>query len=110
MQIAGIDLGSRTVKVAVIDVDGRLLEARSASTAFDPLGQGQRLLEGLRYDAIQATGYGRSLFQQATGAPVVSEILAHTQPGSPPGCRARAPRWISAGRIPKPSACPRRAR
>lgn len=77
MRLAGIDLGSRTVKVALIDGEGRLLDARTADTTFDPLGQGRKLLDGLAYDRFQATGYGRHLFGQATGAPVVSEILAH---------------------------------
>jgi predicted CoA-substrate-specific enzyme activase len=77
MRFAGIDLGSRMIKLVVIDETGRIAEAREAPTAFDPLGQSRTLLEGLEYDVLQATGYGRHLFRQAHGVQVVSEILAH---------------------------------
>ena len=77
MRLAGIDLGSRAIKLAVVDENGSLLDTRIIETAFDPLGNSRKLLDGQKIDFIQATGYGRHLYQQGTDAPVVSEILAH---------------------------------
>ena len=77
MRFAGVDLGSRTIKLVVIDEAAQVVHSGEAPTAFDPLGQSAALLDGLELDALQATGYGRHLFAQARGAPVVSEILAH---------------------------------
>ncbi|MEW6440461.1 MAG: acyl-CoA dehydratase activase [bacterium] len=80
MRLAGIDLGSRAIKVVVVRADGGILEQRSADTTFDPLRQCQELLDGLRFDRIQATGYGRHLFRDVyEKACIVSEILAHAR-------------------------------
>jgi predicted CoA-substrate-specific enzyme activase len=90
MRLAGIDVGSRSIKLAVLDSNGRMLEHSSVDTTFDPLLQCQRLLDGFRFDQIQATGYGRHLFQEAYRMPVVSEILAHGAGAAAlvPGARA----------------------
>lgn len=78
MRVCGIDLGSRMIKLVVIDQLDQIVETRILPTAFDPLGQSQKLLEGLEFDAIQATGYGRHLFTKVHGnAEQVSEIIAH---------------------------------
>jgi activator of 2-hydroxyglutaryl-CoA dehydratase len=58
MRCAGIDIGSRTVKLAVLE-DGRLVLSRRAFTSHDPLGTMRDLLDGASFDAITATGYGR---------------------------------------------------
>lgn len=90
MKLAGIDLGSRAIKLVVVDAAGRILERRSADTTFDPLDQCQKMLDGLPFDRIQATGYGRHLFHESFQAPVVSEILAHAKGAiaAHPGTRA----------------------
>jgi len=75
MRCAGIDLGSRTVKLAVLE-DGSLVLSRTAPATHDPLGTARDLMGGVEFDAIAATGYGRHLARAHLGCPVVSEITA----------------------------------
>jgi predicted CoA-substrate-specific enzyme activase len=75
MRYAGIDIGSRTVKFAVIE-DGRLVLSRKSVTSHSPLGIAHELMEGVDYDRITATGYGRHLIKGHLDCPVVSEITA----------------------------------
>lgn len=76
MRYAGIDIGSRTVKLAVIE-DGRLVFSRKAATSHDPLGTARFLMEDAGgYDRIIATGYGRHLIRGHLDCPVISEISA----------------------------------
>jgi len=77
MRFAGIDIGSRTVKLAVVDKDGNLLESARGDTGFDPIAAAKELIDGMAFDRILATGYGRSLFEIAFEAPTVTEIKAH---------------------------------
>jgi predicted CoA-substrate-specific enzyme activase len=72
---AGIDIGSRTVKVVLLE-DGAIREVRIADAGFDPLDVCRRLLDGLLFDRLVATGYGRHLFQSHAGCEVVTEIGA----------------------------------
>lgn len=76
MRSAGIDLGSRSIKLVIVEKD-RVVECRRADTGFDPLATARSLLENLSYDTILATGYGRGLFEVAFDAPTVTEIKAH---------------------------------
>lgn len=75
MRYAGIDVGSRTVKLAVLE-DGRLLSSRTSATSHNPLGIARDLLEGVEYDRAMATGYGRHLIKGHLDCPVVTEITA----------------------------------
>ena len=75
MRYAGIDIGSRTVKLAVIE-NGRLVLSRKSATSHDPLGIARDLLEGVDYDRVIATGYGRHLIKGHLDCPVISEITA----------------------------------
>jgi predicted CoA-substrate-specific enzyme activase len=75
MRCVGIDIGSRTIEVAVTD-DGRLVDVRQAATGYAPEREAARLLEGLVYDRILATGYGRNLFAAYYKTPTVTEIRA----------------------------------
>ena len=76
MRTVGIDIGSRTIKLAVWD-DGEIVETRHDDTGFDPLTRARRLLQGVACDRIMATGYGRNLPEIALDAPTVTEIKAH---------------------------------
>ena len=76
MRTVGIDIGSRTIKLAVWD-DGKIIETRQDDTGFDPLTRARRLLQGVAWDRIMATGYGRNLLEVALDAPTVTEIKAH---------------------------------
>jgi len=75
MRNAGIDIGSRTVKLVVIE-DGRIIHSRKADSSYDPFSVCFDLIEAVDYDTIVATGYGRHMFRERFGSPVVSEIKA----------------------------------
>ena len=77
MLFAGIDLGSRTIKLVIVDEDGKLVEACQLASGFDALATAKELITGKSYDQVMATGYGRGLFEVAFDAPTVTEIKAH---------------------------------
>lgn len=86
MRTAGLDIGSRTVKLAIVE-DGRLAVARVRENSFDPLSVCRDILAGERFDGLCATGYGRHLFAESVGCAVITEIKAaclgarHLHPG-----------------------------
>ncbi|MBA4417809.1 MAG: 3-hydroxyacyl-ACP dehydratase [Syntrophus sp. (in: bacteria)] len=75
MRAAGIDIGSRTVKLVVVE-GGATVLTRKALTSHDPLDAARTLISGVEYDVIVATGYGRHLIKEHLGCPVISEIKA----------------------------------
>lgn len=83
---AGIDIGSRTIKL-VLTENGVVLHRATIDTGFQPMSRAQALLEGQNPVSIMATGYGRNLFEQHWSANTVTEIKAcakgvsHLQPG-----------------------------
>lgn len=77
MRFAGIDIGSRAIKLVVVDAAGNVLKSARSDTGFDPLAAAEKLIDGVAFDRILATGYGRSLFEIAIEAPTVTEIKAH---------------------------------
>ena len=83
MRFAGIDIGSRAVKLVVVDEAGSVLKSARSDTGFDPMAAAEKLIDGTAFDRIMATGYGRSLFEVASETPTVTEIKAHA-------CGARA--------------------
>ena len=86
MKAAGIDIGSRTVKLALIE-NGRLVLSRKALTSHDPLDAVRKLMRGADYDVIVATGYGRHLIKDYLKCTAISEIKAFAL-----GARAILPR------------------
>lgn len=72
---AGIDIGSRTVKLVLVE-NGEVILSRKSENSFNVMEKCSELLQGVAYDAITATGYGRHLFAERYGANVVSEITA----------------------------------
>ncbi|MBU1342284.1 MAG: 3-hydroxyacyl-ACP dehydratase [Proteobacteria bacterium] len=75
---AGIDIGSRSIEIVIVD-NGIIRETRKTDTGFDPIGQARKLIDGLKYDAILATGYGRNLFEIEQDAATITEIKAHAR-------------------------------
>lgn len=76
MRSAGIDIGSRAVKLVLVE-DGQVAERAVADTGSDPLAVCRRLLDGVRCDVLVATGYGRHLFREHwQQAEVITEIRA----------------------------------
>jgi predicted CoA-substrate-specific enzyme activase len=79
MHFAGIDIGSRTIELVVVDDVGQVKDRFQADTGFDPMAKTRTLVDGVRFDRIMATGYGRNLFEIVFDAPTVTEIKAHAR-------------------------------
>jgi (R)-2-hydroxyacyl-CoA dehydratese activating ATPase len=78
MVVAGIDVGSRTIKLVVYHVgDKTPIMAKKVETTYDPLGQCRRILDGIDGRRLVATGYGRKLVQDVFSAEAITEIRAH---------------------------------
>ncbi len=86
---AGIDIGSRTIKLVVYK-DGKLILIRKAENSFNTLKICSELLDDVNYDVITSTGYGRRLFEEHYECNVISEIKAFAQGAYNlyPSCRA----------------------
>jgi activator of 2-hydroxyglutaryl-CoA dehydratase len=80
--IAGIDIGSRSIELVVLQGGQRTHEAK-VPTTFDPLGQCRRILEGKPVDRIVSTGYGRKLLADFLNGEVpvttITEIQAYAR-------------------------------
>lgn len=76
MKAAGIDIGSRTIEI-VITEDSNIVEFQQADTGYNPLEQVNNLLNGLSYDKLMATGYGRQLVEIEFDSPTITEIKAY---------------------------------
>jgi len=87
MRYAGIDLGSRSIEVVILE-DGQLVASRQTETGFTPVEQAATLLADEACDALMATGYGRHLFSETytTKSQTVTEIKAVAA-----GCRQLMP-------------------
>ena len=75
MNTAGIDIGSRTVKL-VIHNGAEVIHSEVRENSFNTLEVCQHLINGNTFDSITATGYGRHLFGEKYSVPVISEIKA----------------------------------
>jgi predicted CoA-substrate-specific enzyme activase len=72
---AGIDVGSRTVKLVLLE-NGCIVKAAVADTTYDPIAVCRSMLDGINSRSITATGYGRRLFSRERSCNLVSEIKA----------------------------------
>ncbi len=78
MIVTAIDIGSRTIKLIVLDADrDRIIASRKVETTFNPLEQSRRILAQAQGDRLIATGYGRRLAQDNFQAETITEIQAH---------------------------------
>jgi predicted CoA-substrate-specific enzyme activase len=75
---AGIDIGSRSIELIVLEGDTVALGLMTAS-GFDPLASAAALLEDVEYDQLVATGYGRHLLEVAKDVATVTEIKAYAE-------------------------------
>jgi len=77
MICAGIDIGSRSIELVLIE-NQKIIQTRQTDTGFDPISQAGKVMAGVKFDKIMATGYGRHLFEAAyETASTVTEIKAH---------------------------------
>ena len=72
----GVDLGSRTVKMAVWDGE-RLVDHQIAASGFEPHRQAEKMIAGYHAKRVVATGYGRHLAAEHFADAVITEIKAH---------------------------------
>ena len=75
MSWAGLDVGSRTVVIVVLE--GNTRESAILNSGVDPLRRCRELLDGRDYEQLVVTGYGRHLVAPAVGGQAVSEIKAY---------------------------------
>jgi hypothetical protein len=80
MRFAGIDIGSRTIEL-VVDEAGPIKARLQADTGFGPISEAKKMMDGVGFDRIMATGCGRNLFEIAFDAPTVTEIKSHAGKG-----------------------------
>jgi predicted CoA-substrate-specific enzyme activase len=76
MRCAGIDIGSRSIELVVLN-GNRIIELRQTDSGFDPMAQAREMIDGVEHDRIMATGYGRHLFELSFEAPTITEIKAY---------------------------------
>jgi len=74
-RIAGLDIGSRAVKLVLVE-RGEPVRQAIRDTSHDPIAVCRDLLDGLGVDRIMATGYGRNLAKQYLDAETMTEIRA----------------------------------
>jgi predicted CoA-substrate-specific enzyme activase len=75
MRAAGIDIGSRTIKLVVME-GGEIVASFITDTTHDPLEQCKKLMAQTSFDKILATGYGRHFFETEFDVTTVTEIKA----------------------------------
>jgi predicted CoA-substrate-specific enzyme activase len=78
MPFAGMDIGSRSIELVVIE-NNDILRRASLPTTHNPLEQVNRMLNGDMPVVLCATGYGRKLVAQTIGCRTVSEISAYAR-------------------------------
>jgi (R)-2-hydroxyacyl-CoA dehydratese activating ATPase len=71
---AGLDVGSRTIKLVTFDTVVR--NSLVTETGANPLRRCRELMSGINYERLVVTGYGRHLVAPALGGEIVSEIRA----------------------------------
>jgi (R)-2-hydroxyacyl-CoA dehydratese activating ATPase len=76
MHYAGIDIGSRTIELAVLE-DREIIDMKQTDSGFDPMARAREMLDGVKHHHIMATGYGRHLFELSFESPTVTEIKAY---------------------------------
>lgn len=86
---AGLDIGSRTVKL-VLAREGSIILSRKTLNSHNPVETCMQLLDGVEYDSLTATGYGRHLISNYLPCNVISEIKAFATGARHfnPGCSA----------------------
>lgn len=75
MICAGLDVGSRTIVLVMLD--GDILDSSILDTGVSPLRRCQELLRDRSFKRLVVTGYSRHLVAPAVGGEVVSEIGAY---------------------------------
>jgi len=73
----GIDIGSRTVKIVVME-NGEVRDFQVRNSGYDPYAQASELIKAYKPKRLVATGYGRHAFEVDFVHSVITEIKAHS--------------------------------
>ena len=76
MRLAGIDIGSRSIELIVLE-DGLVVHSKQADSGYNPIERVKELISDVSFDKIMATGYGRGIVEVAFDYPTVTEIKAY---------------------------------
>jgi predicted CoA-substrate-specific enzyme activase len=71
---AGLDVGSRTIKLVLFD--GGVINRAIVDAGLKPLERCRKLLDGRSFDKLVVTGYGRDLVAPELSGATISEISA----------------------------------
>ncbi len=77
--MAGLDIGSRSIELVVLN-DEKVVHRAMLPTTYDPLKQCRQILQGVNTLGIVATGYGRKLFSghgTLKNVRIITEIQAY---------------------------------
>ncbi len=74
---AGIDIGSRTIKLVTFD-GTKIISSEIRPNSYNTIDICQDMLSRVEYDGIISTGYGRHLFSRHFKCEEISEIKAFT--------------------------------
>lgn len=89
MRAAGLDIGSRSIELVVVEDGGEVVSAAQADTTPHVAAECARMLAAAPHDRLLVTGYGRALAEVEFGAPSITEIRAYARGAHAlfPGCR-----------------------
>lgn len=73
----GIDIGSRTVKIVVME-NGEVRDFQVRNSGYDPYAQATELIKAYKPKRLVVTGYGRHAFEVDFAHSVITEIKAHS--------------------------------
>ena len=76
MKLAGIDIGSRSIELVVLE-NGHVIHSKQANSGYNPIERVKELTSDISFDKIMATGYGRGIVEVAFDYPTVTEIKAY---------------------------------
>jgi len=90
MKTAGLDIGSRSIELVVLDsTTGEVLSSLEAETTPDMAAVCRAMIDQVAFDRLIVTGYGRALAEVSFGLSSVTEIKAYARGAQAlfPGCR-----------------------
>lgn len=76
MRQAGIDIGSRSIELVVIE-EGKVVVSKQAESGYNPVERVEELIADVSFDKVMATGYGRASLEIAFDYPTITEIKAY---------------------------------
>ncbi|MGQ1911254.1 acyl-CoA dehydratase activase [Marinifilum sp. RC60d5] len=76
MKQAGIDIGSRSIELIVLE-DGQIIHNKQSESGYNPVDRVKELIADISFDKIMVTGYGRASLEIAFDYPTVTEIKAY---------------------------------